>query len=198
MAKMRQTRQPSSIAANLTVDAERREVLTDALTRLQHSGVDVGTVVAVLKEAWQSWQSHLVAEAFQRLRENHLRERDRAHRDVRDALDRLQRWIQESFPPGLQNVALKFRDEEGQPELVISSGTGRVVRAMHELRGALKGWGLLVVPTSKLPATRHPRRGRQPNPWVPKARAELKKLQLDAATITDLLWAVGLSRNAPR
>ena len=61
----------------------------------------------------------------------------------------------------------------------------------------LKGWGLLKVAAAELPATRHPRRGRQPNPWVKKARAELKKLRVDAATIAELLWVFHLAQRPP-
>ena len=51
MARKRLTRQPSSVAAGLAPDAERADVLKDALERLELGGVDVGRVVAILKKA---------------------------------------------------------------------------------------------------------------------------------------------------
>ena len=193
MARKRQTRQPSSVAAGLAPDAERAEVLRDALERLELGGVDVGRVVAILKKARTRARYHAEDEFLNRTRELDLRERDWARRDLNKASTRLSRWIDKSLPRELRNLdTIKFT-----AEFAGVSEAGRVVLALHELQEAMKAWPLLSAAREDLPPTRRAQRGRPRATWVAEARAELKELGLDQTTIADLLWGFGLSRSAP-
>ena len=196
MARKRLTRQPSSVAAGLAPDAERADVLKDALERLELGGVDVGRVVAILKKARTRARYHAEDEFLNRIREVDLLERDRACQDVNKAVTRLSRWMDKSMSPESRNPdTIRFT-----AELAGASGVsegGRVVLALHELQEAMKAWSLLSVAREDLPPTRRAQRGRPRATWVAEARAELKELGLDQTTIADLLWGFGLSRSAP-